>query len=88
MPSNPEDNPTETLCTCMQAASRSWAGTPGGNALLDYLKSLDPHALAHLTSCAGDDIIEAMNAFIHRLLGYACLPPPSSCAPLRFHVLV
>lgn len=39
------------------------------NDLLDYLKGLDTNALSQLTACAGDDIIEAMNAFIHRLLG-------------------
>ena len=39
------------------------------NELLDYLKGLDTNALSQLTACAGDDIIEAMNAFIHRLLG-------------------
>ena len=39
------------------------------NELLDYLKGLDVNALSQLTACAGDDIIEAMNAFIHRLLG-------------------
>ena len=38
------------------------------NELLDYLKSLDTHTLSELTASAGDDIIEAMNAFIHRLL--------------------
>ena len=70
----------------LQAAARSWAGTPpGGNALLDYLKSLDSLALAQLTSCAGDDIIEAMNAFIHRLLGCARMLRisafPQACAP-------
>ena len=42
---------------------------PGGNELLDYLKSLDSAALQQLTNCAGDDIIEASNAFIHRILG-------------------
>jgi len=40
-----------------------------GNELLDYLKGLDVNTLSQLTACAGDDIIEAMNAFIHRLLG-------------------
>ena len=71
----------------LQAASRSWAGTPGGNALLDYLKSLDCQALAQLTSCAGDDIIEAMNAFIHRLLGCACFPSPCSLSHVHHRKL-
>ena len=54
----------------MQAALRRFqsVGT-GGNELLDYLKSLDSTALQQLTNSAGDDIIEAMNAFIHRVLG-------------------
>ena len=55
----------------VQVAVRAFQGMPGGNELLDYLKSLDSAALLQLTSCAGDDIIEAMNAFIHRLLGCA-----------------
>lgn len=47
---------------------RQYQGT-SSNELLDYLKCLDTQALGQLTSCAGEDIMEAMNAFIHRLLG-------------------
>jgi hypothetical protein len=52
----------------LQVMTRQYQGTTG-NELLDYLKCLDPVALGQLTACAGDDIMEAMNAFIHRLLG-------------------
>ncbi len=47
---------------------RQYQGTTT-NELLDYLKCLDTKALGQLTACAGEDIMEAMNAFIHRLLG-------------------
>lgn len=40
-----------------------------GNALLAYLKGLDAETLEELTACADDDSTEAMNTFIHRLLG-------------------
>ena len=41
----------------------------GGNELLNYLKVQEPACLTELTSCARDDTYEAVNAFIHRLLG-------------------
>lgn len=41
----------------------------GGNELLNYLKVQEPACLAELTACARDDTYEAMNSFIHRLLG-------------------
>lgn len=40
-----------------------------GNALLSYLKSLDQESVELLTRSAGDDVIEAMNTFVHKLLG-------------------
>ncbi|KAK9787264.1 hypothetical protein WJX73_002695 [Symbiochloris irregularis] len=43
----------------------------GGNELLNYLKVQEPACLAELTACARDDTYEAMNSFIHRLLGTA-----------------
>lgn len=52
----------------LQIASRSRNGN-GINDLLDYLKSLEPENITELTSCAGDDVLEAMNSFIQRLLG-------------------
>lgn len=51
-----------------QVMMRQYQGTTS-NELLDYLKCLDTKALGQLTACAGEDIMEAMNAFIHRLLG-------------------
>lgn len=50
---------------------KSLAG--GQNALLDYLKSLDASAIQELTAC-NDDVLEAINSFIQRMLGAACLP--------------
>ncbi|KAI3962725.1 hypothetical protein MKW92_022631 [Papaver armeniacum] len=40
----------------------------GQNALLDYLKSLEPQNLKELSSNAGEDVVVAMNTFIKRLL--------------------
>lgn len=39
------------------------------NELLEYLKTLDSHSLQELTAGAGDEVAEAMNTFIHRMLG-------------------
>ena len=41
----------------------------GGNEVMDYLKTLSPQQLQELTGRAGDDVLEAMNTFIQRLLG-------------------
>ena len=41
----------------------------GGNEVMDYLKTLSPGQLQELTGRAGDDVLEAMNTFIQRLLG-------------------
>lgn len=41
----------------------------GRNPLLDYLKSLEPQNMQELTETAGPDVLEAMNSFIHRLMG-------------------
>eukprot|EP00252_Welwitschia_mirabilis_P002586 TRINITY_DN12535_c0_g1_i2.p1 TRINITY_DN12535_c0_g1~~TRINITY_DN12535_c0_g1_i2.p1 ORF type:complete len:290 (-),score=52.98 TRINITY_DN12535_c0_g1_i2:62-931(-) len=43
--------------------------TNGQNEILDYIKSLEPRNLQELTSSAGEDVLEAMNTFIQRLLG-------------------
>ncbi|GAB2289288.1 hypothetical protein Dimus_023592 [Dionaea muscipula] len=40
----------------------------GQNAILEYLKSLEPQNLKELTSSAGEDVVFAMNTFIKRLL--------------------
>lgn len=53
---------------CLQVMMHQYQGTTS-NELLDYMHCLDAKALGQLTACAGDDIVEAMNAFIHRLLG-------------------
>ena len=63
----------------------------GRNDILDYLKGLEPTNLQELTSTAGPDVLEAMNAFIYRLIGALLplpLPPPTgvisiviSCTP-------
>ena len=39
------------------------------NELLDYIKSMEPENLRDLTSDAGVDVLDAMNALIKRLLG-------------------
>jgi hypothetical protein len=41
----------------------------GGNALLDYLRALDPASLAELTGSAGSEVAVAMDAFVSRLMG-------------------
>ncbi|PRW45716.1 seed maturation [Chlorella sorokiniana] len=40
-----------------------------GNQLLDYLKCLAPEELLALTDCASEDVLEAMNQFVTRLMG-------------------
>lgn len=40
-----------------------------GNELLDYLKRLSPEELVALTDCASEDVLEAMNVFVQRLMG-------------------
>ncbi|CAI5479266.1 unnamed protein product [Closterium sp. Yama58-4] len=44
-------------------------GGGSGNALLEYLKGLEPQNIQELTASADDDALAAMNAFIQRLLG-------------------
>lgn len=51
------------------APSSSQAVLRDSNALLDYLKSLEPHNLQQLTSSAGEDVVEAMHQFVGRLMG-------------------
>ncbi len=48
-----------------------------GNELLDYIKALAPEELVALTDCASEDVLEAMNLFVQRLMGgcTARLPP-------------
>lgn len=41
----------------------------GRNDLLEYLRTLEPMSISQLTSNAGDDVVEAMNQFVARLLG-------------------
>ena len=53
---------------CLQVAADLYLRA-GGNELLNYLKVQEAGCLAELTACARDDTYEAVNAFIHRLLG-------------------
>jgi hypothetical protein len=46
-----------------------------GNELLDYLKCLTADELVQLTDCASEDVLEAMNAFVQRLMGEGSPPP-------------
>lgn len=39
-----------------------------GNELMDYLKTLDATQLQELTGRAGEDVLEAMNTFVQRLM--------------------
>eukprot|EP00241_Pyramimonas_parkeae_P012562 CAMPEP_0114236192 /NCGR_PEP_ID=MMETSP0058-20121206/6701_1 /TAXON_ID=36894 /ORGANISM="Pyramimonas parkeae, CCMP726" /LENGTH=276 /DNA_ID=CAMNT_0001348101 /DNA_START=302 /DNA_END=1132 /DNA_ORIENTATION=- len=41
----------------------------GQNEMLEYIKTLEPHNLQDLTATAGPEVLEAMNAFVHRLIG-------------------
>ena len=50
------------------AATKESATGSGGNELLAYLRSLEPQNLQELTSMANDDVLEAMNSFIKRLI--------------------
>lgn len=43
-------------------------GSSSTNELLAYLKGLEPQNLAELTSMANDDVLEAMNSFVRRLI--------------------
>jgi len=43
--------------------------TEGYNEVIDYMKTLEPANLQELTSTAGPEVLEAMNAFIYRLIG-------------------
>ena len=43
-----------------------------GNELLEYLKCLTPEELVSLTDCASEDVIDAMNLFVQRLMGELC----------------
>lgn len=40
-----------------------------GNELLDYLKCLTADELVQLTDCASEEVLDAMNAFVQRLMG-------------------
>jgi len=45
------------------------AANAGHNTMLDYLKNLEPTNLQDLTATTGPEVLEAMNAFIYRLIG-------------------
>jgi hypothetical protein len=45
------------------------AANAGHNTMLDYLKNLEPSNLQELTATTGPEVLEAMNAFIYRLIG-------------------
>ncbi|KAK9842315.1 hypothetical protein WJX81_006243 [Elliptochloris bilobata] len=51
------------------AARRLQPRSAPGNELLEYLRTLEPHAVAELTAGADSDILEAMNTMIYRVLG-------------------
>ena len=58
---------------CLQngaAESRRQAGA-GDNGLLAYLKGLEQENVEVLTRSASDDVIEAMNSFVQRMIGEA-----------------
>lgn len=44
-------------------------GVLSGNELMDYLKTLSATQLTELTARAGEDVLEAMNTFVQRLMG-------------------
>lgn len=46
-------------------------GVEGQNELLEYLKTLEPANLQELTSSASTEVMDAMNAFVARLVGSA-----------------
>lgn len=61
---------SELLLPLLQIAEQATAlDVLAGNELLDYLKTLDGGALQELTGRAGEDVLEAMNTFIQRLMG-------------------
>ncbi len=44
------------------------------NQLLDYIKCLEQQSVNELTASQDEDTAEAMNSFVHRLLGAPCYP--------------
>ncbi|KAI3424811.1 hypothetical protein D9Q98_008197 [Chlorella vulgaris] len=50
------------------ATDTKFAPMPG-NELLDYLKCLTADELVALTDCASEDVLDAMNIFVQRLMG-------------------
>jgi hypothetical protein len=50
------------------ATDTKFAPMPG-NELLDYLKCLTADELVALTDCASEDVLDAMNVFVQRLMG-------------------
>lgn len=50
------------------------AANAGHNTMLDYLKNLEPANIQDLTATTGPEVLEAMNAFIYRLIGAANQP--------------
>ena len=52
----------------LQVSRKLYART-SGNELLDLLKCAEPAQLSELTEGAGEDVLEAMNSFVQRLLG-------------------
>lgn len=45
------------------------AGNKPEHNLLLYIKTLEPQNLQELTASAGEDVLDAMNAFVYRLMG-------------------
>lgn len=52
-----------------ESASSARLQPAPGNELLDYIKGLSPEELVALTDCASEDVLEAMNQFVQRLMG-------------------
>lgn len=53
----------------LRATGAGAAALPDRNNLLDYIKNMEPENLRDLTNNTGPDVLEAMNAFIKRILG-------------------
>lgn len=63
------ENLEREIVVLKQQAARNRLSNQHGNQLCDYIKSLDPETVEMLTKHAGEDVHEAMTAFIDRMLG-------------------
>ena len=60
--------PKSSTCCCFLQVSTQLYVHAAGNPLLNYLKGLEADSVKSLT-IVSDDALEAINTFIHRLLG-------------------